>query len=199
MSYRKEKKYRLSLSDMAYLKNYLLNEGMKSLFPQRVIKSCYFDTENLTFYQESEEGVLPRKKIRIRWYNNESTYTKEVKISSIEGRFKYTKDQQSIDSFEKICQIKFFDKDYGLVSPSLMVSYKREYFELSKMRLTFDTNLSYQYLRSHFSKTFRDPECVMEVKVPMSCTDDYIESLVNHPTSRFSKYSRGLLFLNGML
>jgi hypothetical protein len=39
----------------------------------------------------------------------------------------------------------------------------------------------------------------MEVKVPMSCTDDYIEGLINHPTSRFSKYSRGLLFSDGML
>jgi SPX domain protein involved in polyphosphate accumulation len=199
MSYRKEKKYRLSLSDLAYLKNHLLSKGMKSLFPQRVIKSCYFDTENLTLYHESEEGVLPRKKIRIRWYNNEKIYTKEVKISSIEGRFKYTKDQKSIDTFEQIVDTQFFDKNYGLVRPSLMVSYEREYFEFLNMRLTFDTNVSYRHLRSHFAKTFKDPECVMEVKVPMSCTDDYIEGLINHPTSRFSKYSRGLLFSDGML
>lgn len=199
MSYRKEKKYRLSLSDLAYLKNHLLSKGMKSLFPKRVIKSCYFDTENLTFYHESEEGVLPRKKIRIRWYNNERTYTKEVKISSIEGRFKYTKDQKSIDKMEQIVDTQFFDKTYGVVRPSLMVSYEREYFELLNMRLTFDSNVSYQHLRSNLAKIFKDPECVMEVKVPMSCTDDYIESLINHPTSRFSKYSRGLLFSDGML
>ena len=100
---------------------------------------------------------------------------------------------------EQIVDTQFFDKTYGVVRPSLMVSYEREYFELLNMRLTFDSNVSYRHLRSNLAKTFMDPECVMEVKVPMSCTDDYIESLINYPTSRFSKYSRGLLFSDGML
>jgi hypothetical protein len=39
----------------------------------------------------------------------------------------------------------------------------------------------------------------MEVKVPIECDDDYIETLIPHPTARFSKYSRGLLFFESIL
>ena len=37
----------------------------------------------------SEEGVMPRKKVRIRWYNEENNFAK-IKYSSIEGRYKYS-------------------------------------------------------------------------------------------------------------
>ena len=89
MSFRKEKKFRLSFSDMLEMKKNLLSLGMIELYPPRLINSCYFDSNDLRLHNESEEGVLPRKKIRIRWYGQESYFTKEVKISSIEGRYKY--------------------------------------------------------------------------------------------------------------
>jgi hypothetical protein len=66
MSFRKEIKFRLSYSDMAQMQNQLIALGMKELHPCRIINSCYFDNDNLTLFHESEEGVLPRKKIRIR-------------------------------------------------------------------------------------------------------------------------------------
>ena len=84
MSFRKEIKYRLSLSDQKILKNKLISEGLKKLYPKRKISSIYFDTKNLNFHLNSEEGVLPRKKIRIRWYDdNLKEIFKEIKISSI--------------------------------------------------------------------------------------------------------------------
>ena len=41
-------------------------------------------------YHNSVEGVLPRKKIRIRFYpeNQDNNFYLEKKISSIEGRYK---------------------------------------------------------------------------------------------------------------
>ena len=58
--------------------------------PSRQVNSIYFDTPKLDFYTASEEGILPRKKIRIRWYNeNTNKVFKETKISSIEGRYKF--------------------------------------------------------------------------------------------------------------
>ena len=90
MSFRKEKKFRLSLTEAAFYKNIMKGVGMKLLFPSRLINSCYFDTRNFQLFTESEEGVLPRKKIRVRWYDGIPNYTKETKISSIEGRFKYS-------------------------------------------------------------------------------------------------------------
>ena len=83
MSFRKEKKYKLTASDQKILKNNLINKGMKLLYPKREINSIYLDTKSLDFYLNSEEGVLPRKKIRIRWYNTDlKKVSKETKISS---------------------------------------------------------------------------------------------------------------------
>ena len=91
MSFRKEKKFRVTTPDFYAFKNKLLNEGMTELYEPRRINSIYFDTGNLNMFFDSEEGTLPRKKIRVRWYNDEQNFTFEKKISSIEGRFKTTK------------------------------------------------------------------------------------------------------------
>ena len=64
MSFRKEKKFRMSYSDLALAKTKLLEMGMTKLHPNRVITSQYFDTRCLKMFSESEEGLLPRKKIR---------------------------------------------------------------------------------------------------------------------------------------
>ena len=83
MSFRKEKKYKLTASDQKILKNNLINKGMKLLYPKREINSIYLDTKSLDFYLNSEEGVLPRKKIRIRWYNTDlKKVSKETKVSN---------------------------------------------------------------------------------------------------------------------
>ena len=56
---------------------------MRELYPKRVINSCYFDSHDLRCFYDSDEGVLPRKKIRLRWYENKKKITKEIKVSSI--------------------------------------------------------------------------------------------------------------------
>lgn len=192
MSFRKEKKFRLSLSDLMSLKANLYNKGLSRLHRARKINSYYLDTIDLDMFRESEEGLLPRKKIRIRWYDdNIRDLNLETKISSIEGRFKSQKKMLKIGNLEKFSLI---DNIYGKVTPSLNVSYKREYFTHQKLRLTFDTNIQYINLRALKKKVFIDTETVMEIKADYSLTDDYIEKIVPYPSSRFSKYSRGILF-----
>ena len=112
MSFRKEKKYRLSFSDLASVKKQLFQTGMVSLHPTRLINSCYFDNSELRLFHESEEGILPRKKFRIRWYNKSNIFTEEIKISSIEGRFKYQKKLLDIHKFYELFDITLFDKFY---------------------------------------------------------------------------------------
>lgn len=199
MSFRKEKKYRLSYSDMSEVKKSLLMMGMSTLHPLRVINSCYFDTNDLDFLHESEEGVLPRKKIRIRWYDSGNRFTKEVKVSSIEGRFKYTSSLDYVKSVNDFKSLSIFDAESGNLTPKLIVKYERDYFSLGGLRITFDKNIEYSDLRLNTIPTFKDSECVMEVKVPIDCDDDYIERIIQHSTSRFSKYSRGLLYADGMM
>ena len=193
MSFRKEIKFRLSYSDMAQMQNQLIVLGMKELHPCRVINSCYFDNDNLTLFHESEEGVLPRKKIRIRWYDNVLKFKKEIKISSIEGRFKSVEKEPKLQHLDDLLNARYFDNSYGILKPSLIVSYERHYFNLKSLRITFDRNISYRSLKYNAESFAIDNEAVMEVKTPINLSDDYIKNIVSQPTARFSKYSRGLL------
>lgn len=195
MSFRKEKKYRLSHSDMTKLKRLLFSKGMRKLYPRRVVTSCYFDTKNLQLFNDSEEGVLPRKKIRLRWYDNASDCNKEEKISSIEGRFKVTRPFNLKKSPK---EHMLFDLYYGELKAVLKVKYRREYYFLGEIRITIDTHIEYCDIRKSGESICKETETVLEVKAPMSCGDNYIEQLIGHSTSRFSKYARGIYLSNMM-
>lgn len=195
MSFRKEVKFRLTKSDLLILKNELLEKGMTNLYPKRLVYSCYFDTKSLSLFNHSDEGVLPRKKVRLRWYNKEKTLFKETKYSSIEGRFK--KSNIFLErSFDKKFESFFKDKDIGLIYPSLLVSYTREYYSYKKVRITFDYDIKYLNLITNINKKMIDYENVMEIKSENTTSDEYIESLINVQSSRFSKYCRGILLTN---
>jgi hypothetical protein len=170
----------------------MIKNGMSILHKTRNIKNTYYDNSLLDMFNHSEEGVLPRKKIRIRSYNLSDVSAIEVKVSSIEGRHKKT-----LKTFKR-SSVKYFknmqDQQYGLLTPSLFISYNREYFSFKGLRITFDSSIKYKNLR-HLNKfEYSDPERVMEIKSSIDTPDDFIETLIPNLTARFSKYSRGLLF-----
>lgn len=191
MSFRKEKKYKLTFFEFNDMKDLLLKNGMQRIFDRRRINSLYYDTKLNDMFYHSEEGVLPRKKVRIRWYNSNLDFKIEKKTSSIEGRHKTTNilPISHKNNFPKTIS----DQLYGLLTPSLLVSYERDYYSLHGIRVTFDSSIKYQNYRHSVFKEFSDSEQVMEIKVQEDTADDYIESLIPYSTSRFSKYSRGLL------
>ena len=41
---------------------------MLRLFEPRIVESLYFDNDQYEMHKDSEEGIAPRKKIRIRTY-----------------------------------------------------------------------------------------------------------------------------------
>ena len=196
MSFRKEKKYRLTFPEFIGLKNQMLKHGMHKLHETRCVNSLYYDTEFLEMFHHSEEGVTPLKKVRIRWYGSEIYYNIEKKTSSIEGRHKTTKnlDQILTQDFPKTIT----DQLYGLLKPSLLVSYEREYYSIGEVRVTFDSFIKYQNYRYSSRNEFQDPEQVMEIKAGIDTSDDFIENLIPYTSSRFSKYSRGLLISQGL-
>ena len=193
MTFRKEKKIKLSYYELNKIKAYLLDNGMSSLYPKRKINSQYFDTKNLKMFQDSEEGVLPRKKIRVRWYF-EKKYFLEKKISSIEGRFKQSKEINQ-NFYNDMKTVGYLDKDYGLIFPILTVSYERSYFDYKKMRITFDENIEYSADDYFNYINKKDFESVLEIKTSFNTPDDYILKEFSHIDSRFSKYCRGVLAL----
>lgn len=194
MSFRKETKFRVTVNEFYRIYEQLKLRGLNQLYNHRQVNSIYFDTENLSMFNDSEEGTLPRRKIRIRWYDDVMKYNLEQKISSIEGRYKKVTERydRQISSGD-LSDCKFFDNQYGLVRPQLKISYKRWYCQLDGLRITFDQNINYMALKGAMRPPHPDPECVIEVKTSTLVSDDDIAKLFPIPTSRFSKYCRGVM------
>lgn len=193
MTFRKEYKFRVTFSDYHKFHDLLYKQGLVSLFNPRVIHSVYFDTADLRMFHDSEEGVRPRKKVRIRWYNDEKIFFQENKVSSFEGRYKTSKKLECMSSEDQIANKVLLDSAYGSVHPVLKVSYRRSYFSLNNLRLTFDESITYQKILQNDRRIYCDPERVIEIKTPANFSDDFVEKYIPYPTVRFSKYSRGLL------
>ena len=69
MSFRREEKLKISSSKIFHLKKWIIENEGKKIYPARKINSIYFDNLNYSMYNQSIEGVVPRKKIRLRMYD----------------------------------------------------------------------------------------------------------------------------------
>jgi hypothetical protein len=197
MSFRKEKKYSFLLKDFNKVKSYFINNGFKEIYQKREINSCYFDNKSFSMFHESEEGVLPRKKIRIRWYDGK-IFNKETKVSSIEGRYKITQKLKNIKNINPLLKTKFSDRLYGHLYPVLIVNYLRQYYKFKDMRVTLDKNINYYRPQNKFVQKYKDKYCVVEVKTPVDFSDDELEKVMYLTTNRFSKYTRGITITKGI-
>ena len=92
MSFRLEKKLFIIPEKKIMFFKWLKESGGIKIFPDRTVSSIYFDNNSFQMFNESEEGIVPRKIIRIRSYKSfseaENGKLLETKISSSEGRFK---------------------------------------------------------------------------------------------------------------
>ena len=95
MSFRKRKiKLKINSDKKSLFIKELINNEFYEIYPRRTIESIYFDNYRNFSYLDSEEGIVPRKKIRLRRYGNNNKYSNyklETKVSSFEGRFKSVK------------------------------------------------------------------------------------------------------------
>ena len=154
------------------------------------IRSLYFDDINSTAYNEKIDGVLYRKKYRIRIYNNDSSFIRlerkwkhnnmtskdQLKISKENCIHLLTNQFDNIDKEllnnslmkEFITDIKVF----GL-KPSVIVDYKRlaYTYHISEVRITFDERIKsglYNYNLFNMNRITYDVidnnEVVLEVK-----------------------------------
>jgi len=195
MSFRKEIKLRLNKSKIYDFKNMLSSRGADILYPKRMISSLYFDTINKNCHTDSIEGVIPRKKVRIRSYPHENNkiFLFEKKISSSEGRFKISK-KISLTEANRITTFGHFDKMYGHMKPIMHIEYIREYYKYKNYRITIDNKIIYNFFKKNSFKN--DPMSVVELKYDTKIEDDSIINSFPNKTTRFSKYSNGLNLLN---
>ena len=77
MSFRKELKTILSYSKINSFNNWLNDNNGKLLFNERNINSIYYDNKNFKMYFDSIEGIVNRKKIRVRNYTEKPEFNKK--------------------------------------------------------------------------------------------------------------------------
>ncbi len=126
MSFRIEEKLSIDNDKIVDFKSFLAKKTVKQIYYPRKIQSLYFDNHNYEMYTDSLEGLTPRKKIRVRNYpgTTDTNLYLEIKISSVEGRFKTRK---IIDNkkFNYIKTKGILDSQYGLCKPCLYVIWPR--------------------------------------------------------------------------
>jgi hypothetical protein len=196
MSYRIEEKIPLSKYEaISFIEN-LKQQGCSNLYPMRRINSDYFDNHQYDLYRDSEEGLLPRKKIRIRHYPDELSikYNLETKVSSIEGRYKIS-EAITPKNLRTYNEEGYFDKEYGILKPKVNVSYNRKYYLYKGIRITLDTEIHYQDLR-HSSNKYFEHSCVIEIKAPNETSLDFLLYIIPENRRRFSKYCNAIRLLN---
>jgi len=195
MSFRKEIKLILNPSKSIDFKAMLLNRGAKEIHIKRKISSLYFDNIKRQSHIDSVEGLLPRKKIRIRTYPNEikRRYLFEKKISSPEGRFKESK-KISLLRYNNIINKGYFDNMYGMLKPLIHVDYLREYYKFENYRITIDENITYKIFRKISIK--KDIRSIIEIKFNKKYNEDSIINSFTNKLTRFSKYSNGIILFN---
>lgn len=194
MSFRIEQKIFIKKENYLKFFEFLNKKKAKQKYPSRFIKSIYFDNEGHDMHHDGEEGIVPRKKIRIRSYNNENKFLLEKKISSPEGRFKTS---VRINNPKKFLNKGIFDKDYGLCKPKIVVRYYRSYVELFDFNITIDRNINYskysKLKRVSFEK--KDIDMIVELKTTSLLNHRNLDELFPFQTIRFSKYSKAVSYI----
>jgi len=79
--------------------NFIKKNNLKNLFPDRYVESIYYDTKDLLFFNQSEEGITPRKKVRIRGYNKGILNNLEIKTTQNYYREKIVIKEFKIDNY----------------------------------------------------------------------------------------------------
>jgi SPX domain protein involved in polyphosphate accumulation len=187
---RQEEKYFLSQSEVALV---LSSYGAYPIYPIRQINSIYFDSQDFESFTDSEEGVVPRRKYRFRWYGDAGEIATsgmlETKITMEHHREK-TSRSFSFNSFPELAE-SFRDASSSHLRPVCQVSYRRAYFgNSSGLRFTYDFDLITQTLdRTSFKKI---PRTVLEIKYSSEVPSAQFASLLGDRKTRFSKYNEAV-------
>ena len=188
MSFRIEEKLLINKYQLSEFKEYLISKGASKIFETRKINNLYFDNDKFEMFNDSIEGCLPRKKIRLRSYEDDRNFL-EIKISSTEGRYK-TSNQIDLKKTNNMKNLGLFDKDYGSCKPVLIVEYTRDYFKYGDIRVTIDNDISY------FTKYRKflgfDKNQIIELKASFKKDLNELMKDFPFPRSRFSKYTNGV-------
>lgn len=195
MSFRIEQKLLINSTQIFTFRKWLNQKDYKKLYNDRLVNSLYFENISNSMFLDSEEGIIPRKKIRVRNYpqNKLEEFFLENKISSPEGRFKEKK-KITKEELDKIKKVGYSDNLYSSCHPKLYVTYYREYYNCNGSRLTIDTNISYKdYQNKNLLR--KDTSIAVEIKTNVNHNLDDLLRQFPFQRVRFSKYSKAFISL----
>ena len=69
MNARFEEKLKLNGNKLYEFNEWLYKNNIQEIYEPREIYSIYFDTKHFNTYHDSNEGIVPRSKLRLRTYN----------------------------------------------------------------------------------------------------------------------------------
>ena len=167
---------------------------------ERLINSIYLDTNDYKFFYQSEEGIVPRFKFRIRYYNFDKAISYEIKTTSYYHRSKIVVRQ---NRYTTKSMLNFLNRNKINLKlyPKLLVKYKRKYFQSKYGRITFDSDIKYQKVNHKMQNTgpiISDKKNIVELKYHHDIETDK-NKLLNYiglAETRNSKYCNGVNFLN---
>ena len=177
--------------------NALKEKKLSKSFPDRKINSIYFDTHDLDYFKDGEEGTTPRIKVRYRWYDNVGFFNGYVELKK-KYSFYSIKNRHKLKIYSNYDLRKNIIKITGkFLNPTLRVSYKRKYFVDTKgNRYTLDANISYSSLSESFFKIcFKNVSySILEIKknIDNISVDDI--STFGPNVQRYSKYCEGIKY-----
>ena len=196
-------------------------EGFSEAHPGRTINSVYFDTYDLTTYEENLLGASSRVKVRYRWYGDSRTPDTgklEIKCKKNSYGWKLNYAVQSVPwhsgatwrtIINRLQQhLPFEGKKwlYDFPWPVLLIRYHRDYF-ISKdqqIRVTIDSKQSvFDQRYKPYPNTDRPSNypssVVMEIKCGKEIKEKVIQVMSDIPMriSRNSKYMIGMKSIQG--
>ena len=172
-------------------------------YEDRYVNSIYFDNKNLDSVKENLDGVVSKKKIRLRWYGSHNLiqnprlevklkmgYLNTKKIFELKN-FKIKFSENNLNNINSILLKKYnFLNNYKIVTST---HYIRKYFIsiINNIRATIDTDIFYKKLRqlNNFNLNNKDSRPILELKYK-TADDDYVRTNLKNLTLRFSKNSK---------
>lgn len=178
------------------------------IFRSRKISNIYLDNPRRKNFIDNIDGESNRMKLRIRYYDNNSTYLNfeiKKKINNVVKKKTLSfnggkEDMKSTDGIKKL--IKNLVLKYKLPSfflnyqPSSINEYKREYFllKLNKdIRITFDTRLGSKLIlgRNIYFNNLKYLNKFMIIECKYNANyDAEVRKLKIHNLAKFSKFSK---------
>lgn len=142
-----ERKRILNMGQSVEVRSLIKKIGFRKSYNNRIVHSIYFDDLNNTAFRDNIEGNPLRKKIRVRWYNNNiDKACVELKIKKtylgLKERYLLKDKFNSYEELMKIASAWCVLNVNKYLRPVSYISYLREYYIYNGIRATLDTKVN---------------------------------------------------------